>query len=58
MTQLSKVRGVLPGKTTDPFTRKQAASASPNCCFSVVTDDRTLDLQAKDKTSREVSTLL
>lgn len=42
---LQDVREVVSGKQTKAFSKKSAASADASICFSVVTPDRTLDLQ-------------
>jgi hypothetical protein len=42
------ILGIRSGKTTDNFSR----AAPENCCFSIVSQARTLDLQARDEAER------
>lgn len=51
--KLADVTHVFKGKTTDKFKRDVAAASDPECCFSLVTPDRSLDLETKTKEERD-----
>jgi CLASP N terminal len=50
---LIDVHQVIAGKETEVFLRKAAKQVSAICCFSVVGRERTLDIQASTKMSRD-----
>jgi len=51
---VSAITRVEAGKTTEVFLKnKQNKDAPPNLCFSLVAQDRTLDLQAKTEKQRD-----
>jgi len=52
MIALSSISEILLGKQTAAFQRKVAESADLSRCFSIVSTERTLDLQAPDQETR------
>lgn len=51
---LEKITSVLFGKQTKCFSKKGASKADPDLCFSLICDDRTLDLEAPSMPVKEV----
>lgn len=50
---LSEIMTVVAGKTTDVFRLPAAESIPDDCCFSIISNDITLDLQVTSKVERD-----
>src|SRR5262249_28109391 len=53
VSQLVNVTAVMRGKNTPVFARRVARSADLRCCFSIITDTRSLDLEAESPELRD-----
>ena len=51
--KLNQVKGVLLGRSSEVLNRKQAKKVPAKVLFSLITDERTLDLQCPDKATRD-----
>jgi len=50
---LHSIKAIYLGKQTTAFTRRHAMSVNDECCFSLLTDRRTLDLEADSRRARD-----
>jgi hypothetical protein len=50
---VSEILSVVSGKTTDVFRLPAAGSIPDDCCFSIISNDFTLDLQVTSKVERD-----
>ena len=51
---MGSIKGILLGKNTDGFQRSVSRGANSNNCFSIITEEKTLNVECADKNVRDL----